>query len=219
MEGAARQVTGSVYERDPRARLACLNHHGLYCFVCGFDFSESYGELGKGFIHVHHLRPLSEIRSEYEVNPITDLIPVCPNCHAMLHRRSPPLQPESLRKHLKVMGRVRKGMTRNPNSVKPPKRKSSGEAVGDATGSLPDYYATLPPDRVPKAVGAARAWLNEGVNNPDLLAAEIDRLTPKARRFSDAFWSEFCKVDATFERKVDWHQVYQRLDVGSPATH
>lgn len=98
IEGATRQVTSSVYERDPRARRACLAHHGLKCVVCGLDFAEAYGELGEGFIHVHHLRPLSEIAGEYEVNPITDLVPVCPNCHAMLHRRNPPLSPDELRK-------------------------------------------------------------------------------------------------------------------------
>jgi predicted HNH restriction endonuclease len=54
--------------------------------VCGFDFVAAYGELGDGFIHVHHVRPLSDIGEEYEVDPIKDLRPVCPNCHAMIHR-------------------------------------------------------------------------------------------------------------------------------------
>ncbi|HHO0788469.1 HNH endonuclease [Aeromonas allosaccharophila] len=62
------------------------------------DFGEKYGELGKGFIHVHHMMPLSEIGEEYVVDPIKDLIPVCPNCHAMLHRRNPPLTIDDLRK-------------------------------------------------------------------------------------------------------------------------
>jgi len=55
--------------------------------VCNFDFEKNYGEVGKNFIHVHHLKPLHEITEKYELNPINDLRPVCPNCHAMLHRR------------------------------------------------------------------------------------------------------------------------------------
>lgn len=96
-EGAVRRIAVDAYERDPRARKACLAHHGFNCFVCRFDFSKTYGDLGKGFIHVHHLRQLSEIGQEYEVDPIHDLIPVCPNCHAMLHKRSPPISPADLR--------------------------------------------------------------------------------------------------------------------------
>jgi len=96
-EGAVRRIAVDAYERDPRARKACLRHHGFTCYVCGFNFSAAYGDLGNGFIHVHHLRQLSDIGSEYEVNPIDDLVPVCPNCHAMLHRTNPPLSLEELR--------------------------------------------------------------------------------------------------------------------------
>lgn len=96
-EGAIRRIAVDAYERDPRARKACLKHHGFTCRVCEFDFSKAYGDLGKGFIHVHHLQQLSDIGSEYEVDPISDLVPVCPNCHAMLHKRTPPLPPSELR--------------------------------------------------------------------------------------------------------------------------
>ena len=51
------------------------------------NFEEKYGAIGKDFIHVHHKIPLSEINEEYIVDPVNDLIPVCPNCHAMLHRK------------------------------------------------------------------------------------------------------------------------------------
>lgn len=88
-EGALRRIAVNAYERDPRARQACLQHHGSSCSVCGFDFESTYGEIGKGFIHVHHLRQLSEIGEAYEVDPKNDLIPVCPNCHAMLHKQVP----------------------------------------------------------------------------------------------------------------------------------
>lgn len=95
-EGSVRQVSVNAYERDPKARQKCIDHYGLSCSVCSFNFGEFFGELGEGFIHVHHLRPISEIAREYEVDPVKDLRPVCPNCHAMIHRRSPPLSIEEL---------------------------------------------------------------------------------------------------------------------------
>ena len=88
-EGAKRQITINVYERDSEACERCLAHYGTSCFVCGFDFAEVYGEVGIGFIHVHHLTPLSQIGAEYQVAPVRDLRPVCPNCHAIIHRRRP----------------------------------------------------------------------------------------------------------------------------------
>lgn len=88
-EGAKEQITVNAYERNPQARKECIKHYGTKCFICGFDFENTYGEMGKGFIHVHHIKPLSEISQEYEINPIEDLRPVCPNCHAMLHWRRP----------------------------------------------------------------------------------------------------------------------------------
>jgi putative restriction endonuclease len=91
VEGAARQITVNAYERNPEARSRCIAHYGTRCFVCNFDFGASYGEMLEGYIHVHHLRPLSEIDGEYEVDPIADLRPVCPNCHAVIHSRRPPL--------------------------------------------------------------------------------------------------------------------------------
>jgi len=96
MEGALHRVVSSQYERNPVARLACIAHYGAICFVCGFSFETSYGEIGRGFIHVHHLVPVSSIGETYQVNPIKDLRPVCPNCHAMLHRKDPPLPIEDL---------------------------------------------------------------------------------------------------------------------------
>lgn len=89
VEGAARQITVNAYERSTEARSRCIAFHGTRCSVCEFDFGASYGEMLEGFIHVHHLRPLSEIGGEYEVDPIEDLCPVCPNCHAVIHSRKP----------------------------------------------------------------------------------------------------------------------------------
>ena len=100
-EGAVRQVSVNAYEREPKARQKCIDYYGSSCSICGFDFGRAFGQLGKGFIHVHHLKPLSEIAEEYEIDPIKDLRPVCPNCHAMIHRSSPPLSLEQIKMLLK----------------------------------------------------------------------------------------------------------------------
>lgn len=87
VEGATIQVLANRYERNPGARKKCLDHYkSCKCQICEFDFEKEYGIVGKDFIHIHHIIPISEIGHEYQINPIQDLIPVCPNCHAMLHR-------------------------------------------------------------------------------------------------------------------------------------
>ncbi len=88
-EGAVKEVQVNSYERNPKARSECINHFGAICKVCELDFEKVYGTIGKGFIHVHHLKEISEVKKEYKVNPIKDLVPVCPNCHAMLHKKKP----------------------------------------------------------------------------------------------------------------------------------
>lgn len=85
------------YERSRLNREACLAIKGTKCSVCGLDFREYYGALGYGFIHVHHIVPVSRMGKGYVLNPATDLVPVCPNCHAMLHREDPPLSIEELK--------------------------------------------------------------------------------------------------------------------------
>lgn len=96
-EGAKRTITVNAYERNSKARELCIKHYGTACIICGFDFEMKFGEHGKGFIHVHHLTPLAEIGEHYEVDPIKELRPVCPNCHAMLHRDEPPLTIDELK--------------------------------------------------------------------------------------------------------------------------
>ncbi len=87
IEGAKTKVTVNKYERNPITRQRCIEHYGYSCSICTFNFHQIYGDIGKNFIHVHHIKPLHEIRENYIVDPIKDLIPVCPNCHAMLHRK------------------------------------------------------------------------------------------------------------------------------------
>ena len=101
-EGGKKIVTSSVYERKPSLRNSAVQIHGLECMVCGFNFEEHYGIWGKGFIEVHHIKPLSEKNGkETETNPQTDLAVLCANCHRMVHRKKGiTLSVEELKKKL-----------------------------------------------------------------------------------------------------------------------
>ena len=107
VEGAARSVLVNAYERDRNARAACLKAHGMRCAVCRMSFAEIYGDIGRGFIHVHHKKPLALRRAEYTLRPTIDLVPVCPNCHAMLHTTSPPLAVEDLKERYALQAKKR----------------------------------------------------------------------------------------------------------------
>lgn len=96
MEGGLQSKVVKQYERSRINRAACIEIHGTTCKICGFNFGKRFGELGDGFIHVHHIVPVSEMNGCYTLHPGKDLIPVCPNCHAMLHRSNPALKPEDL---------------------------------------------------------------------------------------------------------------------------
>ncbi len=87
IEGAKKTITVNSYERNSAARNECIKEYGVTCSVCSFNFEAIYGGRGKDFIHVHHLVAIADIGGEYEVDPINDLRPVCPNCHSMLHRK------------------------------------------------------------------------------------------------------------------------------------
>lgn len=96
-EGKTKQVLVNSYERNQIARKRCIEYFGFNCQVCDFNFKDKFGEIGVEFIHVHHKIDISTIGKEYSVNPLTDLIPVCPNCHAMLHKRTPAYSIEELK--------------------------------------------------------------------------------------------------------------------------
>jgi predicted HNH restriction endonuclease len=89
------------YERSPKNRKDCIAYHGLDCKVCRMNFKDIYGELGENFIHVHHIVPLSEMENSYKLDPREDLVPLCPNCHAMVHRHDPVLLPDELKEILR----------------------------------------------------------------------------------------------------------------------
>ena len=99
-EGSPEKVIVTRYRRDPRAREACLRHHGAKCYCCPNDLSLLYGEVWSRLIQVHHVIPLSSLGSDYLINPITELRPVCPNCHAFIHSRKPEYDPEEVRRLL-----------------------------------------------------------------------------------------------------------------------
>ena len=84
-EGAVREICVDAYERSSVALEQCILHHGCKCAVCDIVLSNIYGDIAHGYIHVHHLRQLSEIKESYQVDPINDLLPLCPNCHAIIH--------------------------------------------------------------------------------------------------------------------------------------
>lgn len=85
IEGAKKRIVVNAYERNQEARAKCIKYYGTSCYICGMRFLDVYGKLGQDFIHVHHHLEISKIKSNYVIDPIKDLIPVCPNCHAMLH--------------------------------------------------------------------------------------------------------------------------------------
>jgi 5-methylcytosine-specific restriction protein A len=87
LDGNLRQKLTSEYERNMQARIACIEHYGYICQVCKISMEKIYGDVGKHFIHVHHKKFLSHIKKGHMVNPINDLITLCPNCHSMLHRK------------------------------------------------------------------------------------------------------------------------------------
>ncbi len=99
-EGARRQILVNAYERNRIARDKCLKYYGTRCVVCAQNMSEIYGPKAAGLIHVHHLKPLSKVQAGYEVDPIKHLRPVCPNCHAVIHRRKPPYTIEEVKEFL-----------------------------------------------------------------------------------------------------------------------
>ncbi len=109
-EGNEQTVRHKKYERNPINRQMCLLAFGYKCQVCGFDFRKKYGEIGANFIEVHHKIPVSKMGAGYIVDPIKDLIPVCSNCHSMLHKKDPPYSPEEL---IQIINEVNNDSDRN----------------------------------------------------------------------------------------------------------
>lgn len=100
-EGSVTTVQVNRYERDRRNRAAAISIHGKACKACGLDMARKYGTVASGFIEVHHIVPVSEIGGNYQIDPSKDLVPLCPNCHAVVHRRNPPFSVEEVSRMIK----------------------------------------------------------------------------------------------------------------------
>lgn len=96
-EGAHKTITINAHERNAEARNQCIKKYGYTCFVCKDDLNNKYGTLAKNYIHVHHLTQIKQSKGKYKIDPQKDLRPVCPNCHAMLHRETPPIEIDRLK--------------------------------------------------------------------------------------------------------------------------
>lgn len=105
-EGTPNQISVTKYERNPFARKKCLEYYGYTCVACNFNFEETYGQIGKDFIHVHHLAQVATIGQTYEIDPIKDLRPVCPNCHSIIHRQKTPLTIDEVKMLIKQNANV-----------------------------------------------------------------------------------------------------------------
>ncbi len=105
VEGYSHRVSVNAYERNRRARDACLQHFGRSCSVCSLSFEARYREAAVGYIEVHHVVPLARVGTQYRLNPIRDLRPVCPNCHAVIHHRDPPFTIDEVKAMLKTAAR------------------------------------------------------------------------------------------------------------------
>lgn len=114
-EGAVSTIPVVEYERSGKARDACVAHYGRKCAACGLCLADVYGDAAEGLIHVHHLRQLASITRQYQVDPIADLRPVCPNCHAVIHSRRPlPYSIEEVAAMLKERSESREKYGSNP---------------------------------------------------------------------------------------------------------
>ena len=112
MEGAKKTITVNAYERNPQARTLCISHYRaknngrIKCEICDFDFGKIYGEEFSEKIHIHHIKEISSIGEEYEVDAIADLLPVCPNCHMIAHSKTPAYTPDEIRE---MIGKTKNG--------------------------------------------------------------------------------------------------------------
>ncbi len=100
-EGTIRRIPVNSYERDPRNKRMAIALHGTACFGCDQEMSATYGDIAEGYIHIHHVVPLSTLDAPRAPDP-RDLVPLCPNCHAVVHLRTPPLAIAELRQRIQA---------------------------------------------------------------------------------------------------------------------
>ena len=86
LEGGKTKKVRNVYKRSKEIRQQVIKSHGTICEACGFDFYKTYGEIGMGFIEVHHIDPISTWEEQREPDIENDFLCLCSNCHSMVHR-------------------------------------------------------------------------------------------------------------------------------------
>ncbi len=98
-EGDVKYRQGKIYGRSSQLRNLAVEKHTINgrikCSACCFDYEDFFGEHGKGFIEIHHQKPIfmfdeSEFVRTIEV-ALLNVVPVCSNCHRMVHRYKRPL--------------------------------------------------------------------------------------------------------------------------------
>ncbi len=93
-EGVKKIVQSRVYERSSRLRQIAINHYtkdgDILCKACQFSFQKFYGDIGKGYIEIHHIKPIFKYEDEELdktiYNALNNVVPLCSNCHRMIHR-------------------------------------------------------------------------------------------------------------------------------------
>lgn len=116
-DNAVARVAVNRHERDPEARRACIAHRGINCAACGFSFEMAYGEIGADFIQVHHVVPASQLGNNYVLDPLTDLVPLCANCHAMAHQGVGSPRTEAELRHIIAGAGYLRGNTVGPEEL------------------------------------------------------------------------------------------------------
>lgn len=116
-DNAVARVAVNRHERDPEARRACIAHRGINCAACGFSFEMAYGEIGADFIQVHHVVPASQLGNDYVLDPLTDLVPLCANCHAMAHHGVGSPRTEAELRHIIASAGYLRGNTVGPEEL------------------------------------------------------------------------------------------------------
>ena len=92
-EGFKKVTEKAVYERSKKLRNFAIEYYTvngrINCNCCNFNFQDFYGNIGQGFIEIHHIKPIfqyEENLNDTMIKAVTNLIPVCSNCHRMIHR-------------------------------------------------------------------------------------------------------------------------------------
>lgn len=84
-------------ERSSKLRMIAIEHfthnNMICCDCCGFNFPKVYGTTyGKDCIEIHHIKPIFQYQGEkFEqvvTNALKNLLPVCPNCHRVIHKNN-----------------------------------------------------------------------------------------------------------------------------------